>query len=89
LGEKIQSKLRISQGVDDIFGMVFSIAGHLKKEVSLAEHVKTISVLCDLQHKFRCQKFTARMVSWFEIPLFFCTSLGLLTPKDHFEFDNC
>jgi hypothetical protein len=45
LGEKIQSKLRISQGVDDIFGMVFSIAGHLKKEVSLAEHVKMISVL--------------------------------------------
>jgi hypothetical protein len=45
LGEKIQSKLRISQGVDDIFGMVFSIAGHLNKKVSLAENVKTISVL--------------------------------------------
>jgi hypothetical protein len=45
LGKKIQSKLRISQGVDDIFGMVFSIAGHPKKEVSLAEHVKMISVL--------------------------------------------
>jgi len=44
-GKKIQSKLRISQGVDDIFGIVFSIAGHLKKEVSLAKHLKMISVL--------------------------------------------
>jgi hypothetical protein len=32
LGEKIQSKVRISQGVGDIFGILFSIAGHPKKE---------------------------------------------------------
>jgi hypothetical protein len=60
----------------------FSIAGHSKKEVSLAEYEN-----CNTNSDARNS-----LLEWFlglKSLFFFCTSLGLQTPKDHFEFDNC